>query len=76
MLYAILALLIALTPNAGIENTLTVQKANTFFNVEAGDSYSRCFYGISVGNGYHVMPSLCGTMWYTREGDTWVIKSK
>ncbi len=59
MLYLrIIAVLISL--NSGIENTLTVEKANTILQVEEGDSYSRCFYGISVGNGYHVMPNPCG----------------
>ncbi len=60
MLYLrIISLLLALTPNAGIENTLTVQKANTLFNVEEGDSYSRCVFGMSIGNGYAVMTNPC-----------------
>ncbi len=60
MLYLrIISLLLALTPNAGIENTLTVEKANIVLNVEEGDSYSRCVFGMSIGNGYAVMTNPC-----------------
>ncbi len=59
LVYAMLMIKVLTPISHGIENTLTVQKANTILQVEEGDSYSRCVFGMSIGNGYAVMTNPC-----------------
>ena len=59
LVYAMLMIKLVSPTQAGIENTFTETRAVRLLNIEQGDSFSRCVFGISEGNGYAVMYNPC-----------------